>query len=377
MSGKHPPARILHVHSSFDDGAKERRSARLIAAFGRDAEHAIVSGDPARRSGSALIGRQAKLSWPSFPPLDGGPSLGRLKRIAAAMAGYDLICSYDWGAIDAALAHTLFADVFKLPPLVHHEENFDEVERARLRVKRNFYRRIALGRSAALIVTSRAMERIALQTWQQPRTRVRLIPDGIATRTFAASPRRDALPRVVKHKGELWIGAIAGLSAENDLPLLVRAFSRVAEPWQLVIVGDGPERETILAQATASGVEHRVHLAGPADSARALPLFDLLALPLQREDGLPTVVEAMAAGLAVVAPKGGETDATLVTENGPFLHNPGDEAALARALETLAADPVLRQRIGDANRARATAEFDEARMIERYRALYWGLMGRN
>src|SRR5690606_38402207 len=174
--------RILHLHSSFDAGGKELRCVRLINAFGKDADHAIVSGDPAHRSAAALLGKIARVTWPDFPALTGKPTLGRLKRLAQAMAGYDLICTYNWGAVDAALAHTLFADVFKLPPLVHHEDGFNEDEAGGLKWRRNLYRRIALGRSAALVVPSQMLERIALEVWQQPRARVRLIPNGIDTR---------------------------------------------------------------------------------------------------------------------------------------------------------------------------------------------------
>jgi glycosyltransferase involved in cell wall biosynthesis len=85
----------------------------------------------------------------------------------------------------------------------------------------------------------------------------------------------------------------------------------------------------------------------------------------------------MAAGLPVVAPRVGDLAAMVASENGPFLTAPGNEAELAQALAKLAADAALRKRIGEANRAKARAEYDEARMIERYRALYWGLMGRN
>ncbi len=369
--------RILHLHSSFDAGGKELRCVRLIDAFGRNAAHAIVSGDPARRSAAALIGKAAKVSWPRFPSLTGMPTLGRLKRLAAAMAGYDLVCTYNWGAIDAALAHTLFADVFKLPPLVHHEDGFNEDEAGGLKWRRNFYRRIALGRSAALVVPSRALERIALDVWQQPRTRVRLIPNGVDTRVFGVAPKRDALPRVVKRKGELWVGTLAGLRKVKDLPALVRAFAPLPGEWQLVIVGEGPERDTILAQAERAGVEHRVHLPGfVADPARATALFDVFALSSRSEQAPISVIEAMAAGLPIVAPRVGDIGAMVATDNGPWLCEPGDEAALGKALAELAADPALRKRIGEANRAKARAEFDEGTMTERYRALYWGLMGR-
>ena len=369
--------RILHLHSTFDAGGKELRCVRLINAFGSDAEHAVVSSDPERRSAAALISETAQLSWPAFPPLAGKPLPRRLKKLAAAMAGYDLICTYNWGAMDAVMAHTLFADAYKLAPLVHHEDGFNEDEAAGLKRSRNLYRRIALGRTAALVVPSRTLERIALETWDQPRTRVRLIPNGIDTRAYARTPRRDALPRVMKQKGEYWVGSLAGLRKVKNLTALVRACASLGDEWQLVIAGEGPERAAILAEAAGLGIEHRVHLPGfVAEPAKAVGLFDLFALASHSEQSPISVIEAMAAGLAVAAPRVGDVAAMVASENGPYLCAPGDETALAQALAELASDPALRRRIGEANRRKAAAEFDERTMIERYRALYWGLMGR-
>jgi len=369
------PPRILHLHSSFDVGGKELRCVRLINAFGQEFEHAIVSGDPARRSAAAVLDPNVRVAWPKFPSLSGKPWPARLKRLAAAMAGYDLVCSYNWGAMDAALAHTLFADVYKLAPLVHHEDGFNEDEAGGLKASRNFYRRIALGRSAAVVVPSRTLERIALETWDQPRSKVRLIPNGIDTAALARRQKRDALPRVVKQKGELWVGTLAGLRKVKNLPALVRAFRGLPEPWQLVIAGEGPERAAILAEAEACGVEHRVHLPGfVADPARAAGLFDIFALSSVSEQFPISVVEAMAAGVPIAAPRVGDIAAMVSSDNGPWLSAPGDEAGLAQALHALAADPALRRRVGEANRARARAEYDEAGMIARYGALYRGLI---
>lgn len=369
--------RILHLHSTFDAGGKELRCVRLINAFGGEAEHAIASGEPERRSAAALLDKRVKVSWPTFPSLTGKPLPGRLKKLAAAMAGYDLVCTYNWGAMDAAMAHTLFADVYKLAPLVHHEDGFNEDEAGGLKRGRNLYRRLALGRSAALVVPSRTLERIALETWDQPRSRVRLIPNGIDTRAYAKARRRDALPRLVKQKGEFWVGTLAGLRKVKNLTALVRASADLPEEWQLVIAGEGPERAAILAEAAARGIEHRVHLPGfIAEPAKAVGLFDVFALSSNSEQSPISVIEAMAAGLPVAAPRVGDVAAMVASDNGPYLCAPGDEAALSEAIGALAADPSLRKRIGAANRAKAVAEYDEAKMIERYRALYWGLMGR-
>ncbi len=373
-----PTPRILHLHSSFDPGGKEVRNVRLINAWGKDAEHAIVSGDLEKRGAARLLSGKARVKWPRFPSLEGKPTPGRLKRLAAAMAGYDLICTYNWGAMDAVMAHTLFADVFNLPPLVHHEDGFNEDEAVRLKKRRNWYRRIALGRTAALVVPSRKLENIALDVWQQPRSRVQRIANGIDTRRFSAPPKRDVLPGLIKRKDEFWIGTLAGLREVKNLGVLVRAMARMPDDWQLVILGEGPERAALEQLAIDKGVEDRVHLPGFLDQPeKVIGLFDIFALSSHSEQFPISVVEAMAAGLPVVAPRVGDIGEMVASDNGPWLTEPGDEAALAEALWQLAGKPEDRKRIGKANRDKARAQYDALAMTERYRALYWGLMDRN
>ena len=245
----------------------------------------------------------------------------------------------------------MFADAFKLAPLVHHEDGFNEDEAQRLKKRRNWYRRIALGRSAALVVPSATLEDIALNVWDQPRSRVRRIPNGIDTRAYAAPPSRDVLPRLIKRKGEFWLGSLAGLRKVKQLEVLVRAVADLPPEWHLVIAGEGPERDMLLAEAERLGVEDRVHLPGfVAEPAKLVGLFDIFALSSRSEQFPISVVEAMAAGLPVVAPRVGDLGAMLASDNGPFLAAPGDEAELQAALQHLAADPALRKRVGQANR---------------------------
>jgi glycosyltransferase involved in cell wall biosynthesis len=366
---------VLHIHATFDPGEAELRCVRQINAFA-EAEHAVASGDPARRGAAALIDPARNVTWPTFPALSGKPLPGRLKRLAAAMAGYDLVCTYGWGAIDATMAHTLFADVYKLAPLIHHEHAFDDEEAGTLKRSRTLYRRIALGRSAALVVPTRALERAALETWEQPRSRVRMIPDGIDTIAFDRKPKRDAFTRLMKRPGELWVGSLSGLGKGDNLPALVRAFDALDDPWQLVIAGDGPEGAAILAQAEALGIEHRVHLTGQvADPARVMPLFDIFAVSASVPRSSLPLVQAMAASVPVAAFRAGDVGATLASDNGPYIVTPGDELALGGALKCLASDAGERRRIGEANRQKARTDYEEATMIERYAALYRAMLG--
>ncbi len=370
--------RFLHLHSSFHAGGKELRAAGLINAFGPRVAHSIVSAQPGALSAASAIASGMAVDYPAdFPALAGSPLPGRLRRLAAAMQGHDLILSYNWGAMDGVMAHALFSRNMGLPPLVHHEDGFNEDEAARLKPARNWYRRIALARAAALVVPSRRLEGIALDAWQQPRGRVRHIVNGIDCLAYAKKPRRDVLPRLIKRPGELWLGTLAGLRPVKNLPSLVRAFAALPEPWQLVILGEGPEREAIAAEALRLDLAHRVHLPGfVGDPAKAVGLFDLFALSSQSEQFPISVVEAMAAGLAVAAPAVGDVADMVSAANRAFIAPAGDEAALSAALMRLAGDPNLRAAIGRDNRARARAEYERQDMIDAYRAVYEGAMGK-
>ena len=119
------PVRILHAHSTFSLGGKEARSVRLMNAFGDRAEHVIISAMPDRLGAQDAIERGIKAEFPSdAPPLTGSPTPARLLKLARYMRGFDLVLTYNWGAFDAVMARRMFGG----PPLIHHEDGFNEDE---------------------------------------------------------------------------------------------------------------------------------------------------------------------------------------------------------------------------------------------------------
>lgn len=369
--------RVLHLHSSFHAGGKELRAAKLMNAFGDRLEHTVVSSEADALGAASAVHRSIPVQYPAdFPSLVGKPFPRRLQRIAQAMQGFDLVLTYNWGAMDGPLAHTLFGDHYRLPPLVHHEDGFNQDEIGRLKPARNWYRRLALARTSALVVPSERLEDIARSAWNQPAAKVRRIANGIDTGAYGRKPKADALPRVIKRKGELWLGTLAGLRPVKNLPRMVRAFSELPDEWQLVILGEGSEREAIRAEAVRLQVAHRVHLPGfVADPAKAVGLFDLFALSSDSEQFPISVVEAMASGLAIVSPAVGDVMGMVASANRPFIAPPGDEHALTKALLALSGDGEMRSRLGEANRLRAQADYDEKAMIAAYRQTYARAMG--
>lgn len=370
--------RVLHCHSTFAAGGKELRAVRLMNAFGGAMEHAVVSAEPDETGAKAYLGGSVPVSFPAdFPALTGFPSPGRLVAIAEAMKDYDLVLTYNWGAMDAVMAHTVFARALGLPPLIHHEDGFNEDEAGGLKTRRNWYRRVALSRTSALVVPSAGLETIARAVWKVPSDRLERIPNGIDTARFAAKPRPGAF-RVVKRPGERWIGTLAGLRAVKQLDHLVRAAAMLGEEWQLVIIGEGPERDAIRAVAQDLDIAHRVHLPGPhSDPARIMGLIDIFALSSRSEQFPLSVVEAMAAGLPVAAPDVGDIRAMVAEPNRPFISAPGDWQELGHMLRELAGSDERAAEIGAANARRARELYDETAMVARYRALYDRVLGRD
>ena len=370
------PVNILHLHSTFDLGGKEARAVRLMNAFGDAARHTIVSAMPDQLGARARIDKGVRYEIAqSAPSLTGKPSVARYEALARYMRRFDLVLTYNWGAMDAVMARRIFAK--GAPPLVHHEDGFNSDEAGGLKPQRNMYRRIALGAAHALAVPSESLEWIALNTWKQPRGRVHRIANGIATGLYAKACDPKAIPGFVPNAKEIVIGAVAGLRSVKDLPTLVRAVGGVSTRTRLVIVGEGPERETIRQAAAAMGIADRLVLPGFLERPyRFVGLFDMLAVSSQSEQFPISVVEAMAAGLPIASFPVGDVPTMVAPENAPFITEHMGEVRLRDAIQALAGDADLRKRVGAANQAKARAEYDEATMIARYKALYEDALGR-
>ena len=361
--------RILHCHSTFALGGKEARTVALMNAFVGAARHTVLSAVPGALDARNAIDPDIAVSFPDdAPSLTGQPSVRRYQQIAEYLRGFDLILTYNWGAMDAVMARRMFAR--SLPPLVHHEDGFNADETVRLKTKRTLMRRLALPAAHSVVVPSRTLERIARETWKQPERRIKRIPNGIRTELYAAKPKRDAIPALKRKPGEIVIGTVAGLRGVKNIPRLVRAALSIPMT-RLVVVGEGPERTAILAAADAMGARDRLVLAGfIADPHRYIGLFDIFALSSDSEQFPIALVEAMAAGVPIATTHVGDVVAILPPEQRPFIVA-RDDYALAGALRQLVADQALRQQLGQLNRQLATASYDEQAMIEAYRTLYW------
>lgn len=152
------------------------------------------------------------------------------------------------------MAHTLFTRSMNLPPLIHHEDGFEQDETERLNTRRNWFRTIALQRTNALVVPSKTLEQIARKAWHLPLEKICRFPNGIDTEHFNRRPQRGSFPGFQKRDGEIVVGTIAALRPVKNMPRLVRAVAAAGPHIRLAIVGDGPDRDIILAEASRLGI---------------------------------------------------------------------------------------------------------------------------
>jgi sugar transferase (PEP-CTERM/EpsH1 system associated) len=263
-----------------------------------------------------------------------------------------------------AVARTLA----RVPVLVHtkHGRNYPEDRRAVLA------NRWASLNTDAVIAVSEDAAGVARTIERVPASKVRVIHNGIDLTSFPAPERRggEGVGRAV---------TVARLHAVKDQATLLRAARRIADArpgFRLALVGDGPEREGLERLRRELALEEIVRFHGHRDDVRTLLLESDLFMLSSVSEGLSlTLLEAMAAGLPVIATDvGGNREVVTHGETG-FLVAPASPEAVASATLSLLDDPARAQAMGRSGRRRVEQVFDLRVMVRRYEALYLELIG--
>jgi glycosyltransferase involved in cell wall biosynthesis len=185
----------------------------------------------------------------------------------------------------------------------------------------------------------------------------------------AEARRRLGLPQTALVIG--LVGDIVAEKRQSDLMLAARSLmARRPEAVVALIGKDFHAGEARRLAAASAGLEHRiVRMDRRDDAAELMAGFDIFALSSVKEEIPLVLVEAMAAGLAVVSTTVGRAPALIEDGRSGFLVRPRDVDALADRLERLAADPPLRARFGGAARVRALADLDPGPIVDRIEAV--------
>lgn len=172
----------------------------------------------------------------------------------------------------------------------------------------------------------------------------------------------------------LVVGTVARLDPVKNLGVLIDAFGAVRSVVpgvQLIVVGDGPERQSLENQSRETGCGSRVHFLGHRDDTRSiLPALDVFVNTSVSEGMSVTILEAMAASLPVVATSVGGNPELVVDGETGVLVPARSPASTAQALSELCAAPERLRAMGAAGRARVEAHFTLERMVGQYMKLY-------
>lgn len=210
-----------------------------------------------------------------------------------------------------------------------------------------------------------------------PPGQISVIHNGIDPALYGEA----AAGRIARRRagGEIIVGTAARFAPQKGLPYFLQAAATLAPLFpemRFLVIGDGPGRPALERQALQLGLTGRLSFCGYcSDLPRYLAGMDIFVLPSLTE-GLPLVLlEAAAAGCAVVASAVGGIPEVITGGVHGLLVPPADGAALARAAAALARDPARARRLARACRRRVAGQFTLERMLSLTETLYEGLVG--
>jgi glycosyltransferase involved in cell wall biosynthesis len=240
--------------------------------------------------------------------------------------------------------------------------------------------KMAGANTQALTVLSRSEKEINVRLGLFPPEKIKIIPNGIDCRKFqdkSSFDYSDMLfsPEYLENK--IVISAVGRLSSEKGQYILLEAVEMVlakhsAKDLCVLLIGDGPDRKKLEEYADKISDSFNVEIAFPGYTKKVkeyLSLTDIFVMPSFYEGFGLALVEAMAAGLPVIASSSGGVPEIIDDGINGLLFPPGNAVALSEKLETLIENGNLKKTIAE-NAVRRAEMFDIKKMIEMYRKLY-------
>lgn len=360
------PIHLFHVFSTFGPGGPQVRSVAMFNRWGKSASHTIMAMDENFSAAERLNGDvECRTATP--PPRRLGFYPLQLRN-AILSSKPDLVVTYNWGAIEAALGCTLGHGC----PVVHLEDGFANDEAQRLKRRRVIARYFVLNRVHATIVPSRELLDIALHQYRVARAKVHWIPNGVDVARYTPGRDWEFRRRLGFADSEVVFVSVGHLRPVKNLALLLRVFA-IAEVGsaKLLIVGEGECRPALERLAAELGISGRVVLAGATENT--LPFYrvaDAFVLSSNTEQMPMALLEAMACGLPVVATDVGDVAEILGPDAGNRIVASQDCEGYARALRIAAQASEARTAAGASNRARCARMYSLERMLAAYTKVY-------
>lgn len=358
--------RVLHVHRVGGIGGSERHLLTLLPALAaRGAAVSFLGLDDPRGAPEPFYAELERVGIPGSrlrAPRDLDPALAvRAARVVRTqrpdIVHTHLVHADVYGALAAAAAGAA---------LVSTKHNDDPFRAGAFR----HVERLLAQRAAAVICITDALARFNAERVGIPPGKLVVIHYGLD----APPPGWGGNPEVELPEGARVLLGIGRLAEQKGYETAVRALPQIlaAEPGAvLVVLGEGPERARLEALARELGVADAVVLPGRAgDVAAWLERAELFVHPCRWEGFGLVLLEAMLAGLPVVASEVSAVPEIVAGGETGLLVPPGEPDPLARAVTSVLADAARRAAMGKAGRTRAHERFSVARMAERTLEVY-------
>jgi glycosyltransferase involved in cell wall biosynthesis len=232
-------------------------------------------------------------------------------------------------------------------------------------------------RCRAIVVDCESARRQALGL-QLPSERIRVIANGVAPSATPAVTRGQLLAQLGLPAGGYLIGLVGPLYADKGVKDAIWAadlLKVIRDDVHLLVFGDGPHLDRLRRFRRQVVINDKVHFLGVRrDLLQWLPHLDVFWSASRRPRQSNAILEAMAAGLPVVAADTEAARGLVIPQTTGYLVLPGHRAGLAARTQQLLEDAGLRRRFGEAAKQRAEQQFSLQRMIDSYAELYRDVM---
>jgi glycosyltransferase involved in cell wall biosynthesis len=312
---------------------------------------------------------------PNFAPMRGSFNLRYLFQLIRLVRRYriDLIQSHLFGSnVYCSLAGLLC----RVPVVSVFHGAVDVNPQSRLLGLK--FRILNVG-SRRTVFVSDSLKNAILKTGMVAAHKSSVIFNGVDTDLLRRAPDTSIRSQLGLNESDLVIGSIGNIRRPKGYDVLLQAAALLREKsprYKFVIAGDTTGRlyDELLKLRSQLGLENTVHFIGfQSDVARVLNNFDLFLLSSTSEGFSIATIEAMSCSLPVVATRSGGPEEIVTHEQDGLLVNAGSANAIAAAIERLAVDPVLRERLAKNARATVLSRFSLEAMIAAYTRVYGAL----
>lgn len=369
------PIRVMHLIEDLENGGAERLVVNLVQALDTEKFRAAV-GCLTRKGRMAAEVERAGIPLHAMHKRP-GVDFSLLVRLVRCMRRQriDIVHCHVftanlWGRIAAMLAG--------VPVLITHEHSsFTLDSSTRLRLER-----VLIRRTAKAITVSENLRQAFIEHGELPADRFETIHNGLRDQPAPSATRVEQ----IRHELQLdrfkqIVGTVGRLEWRKNYPLLLEAFAGVLPHHPevgLLIVGSGPEAQRLEHKVRELRLSGNVVFAGHRSEVPALlAQMDVFCMSSLTEGISIAMLEAMAAGLPVVATQVGGNAEIIPDERFGLLVPSQNAGALGGALSRLLNQRELRREIGEHARKRVRQHFSERQMVRRLEELYLSLFDKS